>query len=67
MRKGELCLNIKMKTILIHNKVEWLHHPLIKWTEEEIKSADQLGYIGTVYEIDCYVVRPLEDVKFTHK
>lgn len=56
-----------MKTILIHNKVEWLHHPLIKWTEEEIKSADQLGYIGTVYEIDCYVVRPLEDVKFTHK
>ena len=50
-----------MTWFLIHNKTEWLHHPLIKWTEEEIDAADDLDYIGKKFGIDCYVSRKLSD------
>lgn len=44
---------------LFLNRWEWLENPLIKWTEEEIDGADERGFIGNKYGIDCYLSRPL--------
>lgn len=47
----------KENLCLIFNKEEWLTNPLIKWTEQEIDNADKKGFIGTRYNIDCYLAR----------
>ena len=45
--------------ILVYNKHDWLVHSIIKWTEEEIDNADERGFIGTVFGVDCYVSKSL--------
>ena len=44
-----------MNEKLLLNKTEWLQHPMIYWSKEEIEKADKDGFIGTKNDIDCYV------------
>ena len=45
---------------LVFNKQEWLNAPYFRWTEEELENADEKGFIGTKYEVDCYLSRPIK-------
>ena len=51
---------------LVHNKISWLHHPFIKWTEAEIDGADERGFIGTKHGIDCYLTGRLPENTPSH-
>lgn len=48
---------------LVYNKREWQSDPVFNWTDEEIDNADEKGFIGTKYGVDCYVTRFIESIK----
>jgi len=45
---------------LSFSKAIWKIDILFNWTEQEIENADEYGYIGTKYGIDCYINKLLK-------
>lgn len=50
------------RTFLVFNRQEWLMNPLIKFTEEELDNADDVGFIATKGGVDCYLARKVEAI-----
>lgn len=46
--------------VVVLNKIEWEHDFIFKWSKREIREADEQGFIGRKFGIDCYLARPLD-------
>lgn len=49
----------KENLYLVYNKAEWLQNTIFNWSEQEIYNANEKGYIGTRYGVDCYVCKSI--------
>lgn len=52
---------------LVFNKKWWQlerEHKVLgyNWTDEELDNADEKGFIGSKFGVDCYLTRPLSAI-----